>query len=186
MSGPSVDPMTDRREPPSDDAPRAQPQTAADGTTDPDAPGDPADPAAPDESGRSLAPLMGLTYVVAGVAHFLAPKRFAAAIPPSFPRPVALVYVSGVAEILLGIGVSLRRTRRPSAWGIAALLVAVFPANVHLARSDVLDDLVPERFAGVARLAAWIRLPFQGVLIGWALRYARSDEPRAVEAEPSE
>nr|WP_239638706.1 MULTISPECIES: hypothetical protein [Halorubrum] len=119
---------------------------------------------------------MGATYVAAGIAHFLAPKRFAAAIPPSFPKPVALVYLSGVAEVVLGPGVALRRTRRPSAWGIAALLVAVFPANVHLARSDTLNDLVPERFAGVARLAAWVRLPFQAVLIGWALRYARPAE----------
>ncbi|MGM0446981.1 MAG: DoxX family protein [Methanobacteriota archaeon] len=135
-------------------------------------------------SGGSLAPLMGATYVVAGIAHFLAPKRFAEAIPPAFPRPVGLVYLSGIAEIILGIGVAIPRTRRPSAWGIAALLVAVFPANVHLARSDTLNDLVPDRLVGPARLAALVRLPFQGVLIGWALRYARADEaePKASEA----
>ena len=127
------------------------------------------------EPGRSLAPLMGATYVVAGVAHFLVPRRFAEAVPPSFPRPVGLVYLSGVAEILLGIGVAIPRTRRPSAWGIVALLVAVFPANVHLARGNVLNDLVPDRLVGPARLAAWVRLPFQGVLIAWALRYTRSD-----------
>ena len=136
------------------------------------------------ESDRSLAPLMGATYVVAGIAHFLAPKRFAEAIPPAFPRPVGLVYLSGIAEILLGIGVAIPRTRRPSAWGIAALLVAVFPANVHLARSDTLNDLVPDRLVGPTRIAALVRLPFQGVLIGWALRYARADEaaPKASEA----
>ena len=177
MSGPSVEAMTDRRQPPSEDAPTAQP---------PSDPGDSGKTDNSDDSGRSLAPLMGATYVVAGIAHVLAPKRFAAAVPPSFPRPVSLVYLSGIAEILLGIGVSLRRTRRPSAWGIAALLVAVFPANVHLARGDVLDDLVSDRFAGVARLAAWIRLPFQGVLIAWALRYTGSDERREAEPEASE
>lgn len=133
----------------------------------------------PDDAERSLAPLMGATYVAAGISHFLAPKRFAAAVPPSFPRPVALVYISGIAEVVLGAGVALRKTRRPSAWGIVALLIAVFPANVHLARSDTLNDLVPERLAGVARLAAWVRLPFQAVLIGWALRYARSPESEA-------
>ncbi|ELZ41957.1 hypothetical protein C463_11825 [Halorubrum californiense DSM 19288] len=137
------------------------------------------------ESGRSLAPVMGATYVVAGIAHFLIPERFAEAIPPSFPRPVALVYLSGIAEILLGIGVAIPRTRRPSAWGIAALLVAVFPANVHLARSDTLNDLVPDRLVGPARLAALIRLPFQGVLIGWALRYARADDEAASSPEPA-
>ena len=169
--------MADRREPPSEDASTAQP---------PSDPGDPGETSDPGDSERSLAPLMGATYVVAGIAHFLAPKRFAAAIPPSFPRPVALVYLSGVAEILLGVGVSLRRTRRPSAWGIAALLVAVFPANVHLARGDVLDDLVSDRFVGVARLAAWVRLPFQGVLIAWALRYTGSDGQRGADPEASE
>ncbi|QWC18077.1 MauE/DoxX family redox-associated membrane protein [Halorubrum sp. 2020YC2] len=134
-------------------------------------------------SGRSLAPLMGAVYVVAGIAHFLAPKRFAEAVPPAFPRPVGLVYLSGIAEILLGVGVALRRTRRASAWGVVALLVAVFPANVHLARREVLSDLVPDRLVGPARLAALVRLPFQGVLIGWALRYARSDDDPASEAE---
>ena len=134
------------------------------------------------ESGRSLAPVMGAVYVVAGIAHFLAPRRFAEAIPPSFPQPVGLVYLSGIAEIVLGLGVVWRRTRRPSAWGIAVLLVAVFPANVHLAREAVLRDLVPDRLVGPARLAALVRLPFQGVLIGWALRYAGSDEETAREA----
>ena len=177
MSGPSVEAMTDRREPPSEDASTALP---------PSDPGGSEETSETDGSAGSLAPLMGATYVVAGIAHFLAPKRFAAAIPPSFPRPVVLVYLSGVAEILLGIGVSLRRTRRPSAWGIVALLVAVFPANVHLARADVLDDIVPDRFADAARLAAWIRLPFQGVLIAWALRYTGSDERRTADPEANE
>jgi uncharacterized membrane protein len=139
-----------------------------------------------DEAGgsdRALAPLMGAVYVVAGIAHFLVPQRFAEAVPPAFPRPVGLVYLSGIAEILLGIGVAIPRTRRPSAWGIAALLVAVFPANLHLARREVLDDLVPDRLVGPARLAALIRLPFQGVLIGWALRYARSDDAPAADPD---
>lgn len=135
------------------------------------------------ESGPSLAPLMGATYVVAGIAHFLIPERFAEAVPPSFPRPVGLVYLSGIAEIVLGVGVAWRRTRRPSAWGIVALLVAVFPANVHLARSDTLNDLVPDRLLAPARLAALIRLPFQAVLIAWALRYTDSDEEAAATAE---
>ena len=159
------------------DADRPQSDTpAADGATESRGDGS-------DESARSLAPLMGATYVLAGIAHFLIPDRFAEAVPPSFPRPVGLVYLSGIAEILLGIGVAIPRTRRPSAWGIVALLVAVFPANVHLARRETLDDLVPESLVPPARLAALIRLPFQGVLIGWALRYARGDEAESTAAE---
>lgn len=122
---------------------------------------------------RPLRYVMGLVYVVAGIAHFLAPKSFARAVPPSLPRPVGLVYLSGVAELVLGVGVLFDRTRRPSAWGIIALLAAVFPANVHLARSDALDDLVPDGYAGVARVAAWLRLPFQPALMAWAWWYTR-------------
>ena len=116
---------------------------------------------------------MGLLYVVAGVSHFLAPKAFERVVPPQFPRPDALVAISGVAEIGLGIGVLFERTRRPSAWGIVALLIAVFPANVYMATDDVAAELVPEQFAGVARIAAWLRLPLQAVLAAWAWCYTR-------------
>lgn len=122
---------------------------------------------------RPLRYVMGLVYVVAGLAHFLAPKAFARAVPPRLPRPVGLVYLSGVAELVLGVGVMFDRTQRPSAWGIIALLAAVFPANVHLARSDTLDDLVPEEYAGVVRVAAWLRLPFQPALMAWTWWYTR-------------
>jgi len=122
---------------------------------------------------RPLRYVMALFYAGAGVAHFLTPKSFEQAVPPSLPRPRALVYLSGVAEILLGVGVLFERTRRASAWGIVALLAAVFPANVHLARSDVLDRTVPDQYAGLARAVAWLRLPLQPVLMAWAWWYAR-------------
>jgi uncharacterized membrane protein len=122
---------------------------------------------------RPLCYVMGALYVLAGVLHFVAPKTFARAVPPEFPRPVALVYLSGIAEVILGIGVTIRATRRQSAWGLVALLVAVFPANVHLATSDVATDAVPEWAEGVTRLAVWARLPLQAVLVLWAWWYTR-------------
>ena len=109
---------------------------------------------------------MGAVYVVAGVLHFLAPASFERVVPSSLPRPRALVYVSGVAEVALGVGVWFERTRRPSVWGIGALLVAVFPANVYTVTDDV---------TGVARAIAWARLPFQGVLVLWAWWHSRPD-----------
>lgn len=121
---------------------------------------------------RLLRRVMGTNYVLAGAAHFLAPESFARAVPPELPRPRALVYLSGVAEIALGLGVQFGRTRRASAWGIVALLVAVFPANVYMATDDVAADFVPGRLAGVARAAAWARLPFQAVLVLWAWWHA--------------
>ncbi|WP_435075135.1 DoxX family protein [Halorubrum sp. HHNYT27] len=121
---------------------------------------------------RGLSRLMGLTYIVAGVAHFLAPNSFARAVPPELPRPRALVYLSGVAEVLLGVGMQFDRTRRASSWGIVALLVAVFPANVYMATDDVAAEFVPDRLGGVARAAALARLPMQALLVLWAWWHA--------------
>jgi uncharacterized membrane protein len=125
---------------------------------------------------RPLLYAMSAVYVVAGVAHFLAPRQFAKAVPPSLPRPRALVYLSGFAEVVLGVGVLFERTRRESAWGIVALLVAVFPANVHMATSEVATDAVPDWAERPTRLAAWARLPFQAVLVAWAWWYTKSEE----------
>lgn len=122
---------------------------------------------------RPLLYVMGLFYVGAGVMHFVAPKVYTRIVPPAFPRPLGLVYLSGIAEIVLGTGVLLRRTRRRSAWGLIALLLAVFPANVHMATSDMVPDAVPGWAGGIARGALWARLPLQGVLLLWAWWYTR-------------
>ena len=142
-------------------------------------PGDGAGPLA--RRKRTLSRVMGVTYAIAGVSHFLAPDAFARAVPPEFPRPRALVYVSGLAEVALGLGMQFDRTRRASAWGIVALLVAVFPANVYMATDDAAADFVPDRLAGVARVAAWVRLPFQAVLVLWAWWHSLPES--AVESE---
>ncbi|WP_049997683.1 DoxX family protein [Halococcus sediminicola] len=128
---------------------------------------------------RPLRYVMGLLYVGAGVLHFVAPKRYAHVVPPRFPRPVALVYLSGIAEVVLGTGVLLRRTRRRSAWGIVALLIAVFPANVHMATGDVATDAVSDWAEGITRAALWVRLPLQAVLVLWAWWYTRPSERTA-------
>jgi len=123
---------------------------------------------------RPLRYAMGAVYVVAGVLHFLVPASFERVVPPSLPSPRGLVYVSGVAEVGLGVGVLFERTRRLSAWGIVALLVAVFPANVYTVTDDVAGELAPDGMEGVARAVAWARLPFQAVLVAWAWWHARS------------
>ncbi|WP_255151408.1 DoxX family protein [Halorarius halobius] len=120
---------------------------------------------------RPLRYVMGLAYVVAGVLHFLAPRVYERTVPPELPRPRLLVYLSGVAEIVLGVGVLFERTRRPAAAGIVALLVAVFPANVNMAVRDV--DL--EWVEDVPDVALWARLPLQGVLALWAWWHAQTD-----------
>ncbi|WP_053947117.1 DoxX family protein [Halolamina sediminis] len=128
------------------------------------------------DSGRTLRTVMGLLYVVAGVSHFLAPRAFERVVPPQFPRPRALVHLSGIAEVVLGAGVLFERSRRVSAWGIVALLIAVFPANVYTVTDDVAPELVPDRFDDAVRAAAVLRLPFQAVLVAWAWLYTRPEQ----------
>ena len=122
---------------------------------------------------RPLLSVMGAMYVVAGLSHFVAPTVYAQVVPPVFPRPLALVYLSGAAEILLGVGVMVPRTRRLAAWGLVALLLAVFPANVYMATHDVVLEGVPAWASTPSNAATWARLPFQLVLIGWAWWYTR-------------
>jgi len=104
--------------------------------------------------------LMAVLFVTAGINHFLSPKFYLSIMPGYLPWHQELVFISGVAEILGGIGVVFPRTRRLAGWGLVALLIAVFPANIHVALQGL----------GGSALPAWIlwaRLPLQFVLIGW-------------------
>ncbi len=127
---------------------------------------------------RVLLFVMAPLYVLAGVAHFVAPEAFERVVPPVFPRPRELVYASGLAEIAFGLGVLHPETREASAWGLVALLVAVFPANVYMAVDDEAVEGLPERFepSDAALLA---RLPLQAVLVLWAWWYTRPTEDEA-------
>jgi uncharacterized membrane protein len=110
--------------------------------------------------------LLSATFVVAGLLHFRFPRAYAAIMPPALPAPMALVYASGVAELAGGLGVAHPRTSRLAGRWLAATLVAVFPANVHMA-------LRAERFPRVPAWALWARLPLQLPLVAWALRATR-------------
>jgi uncharacterized membrane protein len=112
--------------------------------------------------------LLTLLMVAIGVLHFVAPAGFVSIVPRALPAPLALVYISGAAEIAGGLGLALPRTRRLAAWGLVALYIAVFPANVNMAVNQLPlgDQPLP---TGVL----WARLPLQLVLIYWAWRYTR-------------
>ncbi|KAB1188275.1 MULTISPECIES: hypothetical protein [Haloferax] len=122
---------------------------------------------------RPLCYVMGALYIVAGVMHFVVPDAYVQIVPPAFPRALELVYLSGVAEVALGIGVLLPQTRRIAAWGLVALLIAIFPANVYMATSGVVLTGVPEFVQNPSATARWARLPLQVVLILWAWWYTR-------------
>jgi uncharacterized membrane protein len=103
--------------------------------------------------------------------HFIKPRAYQRIVPPWLPAPAALVYASGVAEAAGGVGLMCRSTRRLAGWWLVATLLAVFPANVHMA-------LNPGDYPGVPRgsLALRARLPLQALFIWWVLASSRSGE----------
>ena len=124
---------------------------------------------------RRLRFVLGGFFIFAGTAHFAMPRVYETMMPPWLPAHAALIAISGLAEIAGGIGVLTTRFRRPAAWGLVALLVAVFPANVHLAldpaaASAFLHATMPAAVADAVaspRLLMILRLPLQILFIVW-------------------
>jgi uncharacterized membrane protein len=112
--------------------------------------------------------LCGPFFMLAGLLHFVKPRAYEAIVPPYLPAPRMLVYASGVAEIAGGAGLMVARVRRPAGWWLVATLVAVFPANVHMAMNPGRFPKVP---GGAAAL--WARLPLQAGFMAWVLRAMR-------------
>ena len=112
--------------------------------------------------------VFGAGFIIAGANHFVMTGFYVSIVPPYLPWPLALVVISGLAEIGLGALLLARRWSALAAWGLIALLVAVFPANLHMALHP---DLYP--WAPVAAL--WLRLPLQAVLIAWAYWHTRPE-----------
>ena len=106
--------------------------------------------------------LLGVLFIAAGINHFWHRDFYVAMMPPYLPQPQALVVLSGLAEIALGALVLCRRWQRLAGWGLVALSVAVFPANVHMA-------LHPALFSQFTQTGLWLRLPLQAVVIAWVV-----------------
>lgn len=111
--------------------------------------------------------LVAILFVSAGVLHFVMPRPFMNIVPAWLPSPAALVMVSGVCEILGGVGVLVPQTRVAAGWGLIALLVAVFPANINM----LLQAHARHASTGW-QLALVARLPLQALLIWWVWRVA--------------
>ncbi len=128
--------------------------------------------------------VLGLGFIAAGIPHLTATDSYLPVMPPWLPWPRELVLLSGAGEILGGLGALWPRERVRSAagWGLVALLVAVFPANLHMALHDV-----PLGGRHLSPAVRWGRLPFQIVFIAWAwwaTRPAKSaDAPRGAGAK---
>jgi uncharacterized membrane protein len=105
--------------------------------------------------------ILGLMFIAAGANHFLRPQLYQAIMPDYLPWHPELVAISGYAEMALGGLVLFPGKRRLARWGLTALLLAIFPANVHMA-------LHPQRYEDIPAWLLWLRLPIQGLLIAWA------------------
>lgn len=110
--------------------------------------------------------LLAALFIASGILHFAKTGFYLRLMPRYLPYPKPLVLISGAAALLLGLLLLFPETSRLAAWGLAAYLVAVFPANLHMA-------LHPEVFPKIPAWLRWARLPLQGILILWALRYTR-------------
>jgi uncharacterized membrane protein len=120
---------------------------------------------------RILLWVMAIAYIFAGYNHLANPAFYLAIMPPDLPNPEWLNVISGLAEIVLGVFLLEPRTRIYAAWGIIALLIAVFPANMYVATQNVGAE-GPGSGAGSAN---YIRLPFQALFLVWAWWYTKPD-----------
>lgn len=114
---------------------------------------------------------LGGFWIVAGIMHFLLPREYEASMPPYIPAHKDMVAISGAAEIAGGLGVLLPPTRDLSGRCLIALLIAVFPANVHMAMNP--EQVKVKGLAKVPRWALFARLAIQPVFAVWAWRATR-------------
>ena len=111
--------------------------------------------------------IMSLFYIMAGTNHFINLDWYVRIVPPILPFKTAIVYISGILEIILGSLLIFPKTRFIAGWGLIILLVAVYPANIYVALTNgEAMDITP--------LIAWGRLPFQFVLIGLAYWHSKA------------
>lgn len=132
---------------------------------------------------RTLSRYALTTVMVAmGVLHFVADDIFVQIVPHALPWPMGLVWISGVFEIALGLLLIPQATRRLAGYGLVALFVAVFPANVYMAMENIQVQGLPSWLTQPSPLALWLRLPFQVVFIVWALSVSKPSRAATTNA----
>lgn len=110
--------------------------------------------------------LLGALFVLAGIGHFSHTEFLMSIVPPYLPWHRELVYLSGIIEIALGILLLIPKFTTWAACGLIALLIAVFPANIHMAAN-------PSQYPDFSPVSLWLRLPMQGAIIAWAYWFTR-------------
>ncbi|XGV95263.1 MAG: DoxX family protein [Leptolyngbya sp. BL-A-14] len=115
--------------------------------------------------------VLAIAIMTVGIIHFAKPAPFVKIMPPQLPYPLELVYISGFLEILGGIGLLIPLVSVAAAWGLIALFIAVFPANINMTLNNIELEGIPHN-----PVLYWVRLPLQAVLIAWAWWYTRNPE----------
>ena len=115
---------------------------------------------------------VAVLFSVAGAVHLIAPAFFLSIVPEWVPWPRIAVALSGVAELAGAAGLLSNRLRTYAAWGLVALLVLVFPANVYMLQQAVANDA-----STWWQMLLWARLPLQPLLIWWVWRVGVRDAP---------
>ncbi len=113
---------------------------------------------------------MSIAYAYVGVRHFIDPDFFLAIMPNYLTFHLEFVYLTGIAEVVLGIMLLSKKTRKTGAIGLIILLILVFPANIHLVQSELSQSLL-----GVTKSQSIYRLPFQGLLISIAYWHSKNN-----------
>ena len=112
--------------------------------------------------------LLCVFFVVAGLNHFINPAFYLKIMPPFLPSHLLLVYLSGFFEMALGGMILISALTHIAAWGLIVLLIAIFPANIHMA-------INPQLYPEINPVLLWLRLPLQAVFIAWAYWFAQPD-----------
>lgn len=115
--------------------------------------------------------ILAVAIIIVGITHFVKPGPYVKIVPPYLPYHLELVYISGFFEILGGIGLLIPLVSRAAAWGLIALFIAVFPANINMAINNIPLEGIPHN-----QVLYWVRLPFQAVLIAWAWWFTKPEQ----------
>jgi len=113
--------------------------------------------------------ILATLFLVAGSVHLIAPQVYLKIVPPYLPAHLPIVYISGVAEILGGLGLLFASTRQGAAWGLVVLLIVILPANIYMATAHMYAPGIMGQ-----SWAQWLRIPLQIPLIYWAWLYTRA------------
>lgn len=119
--------------------------------------------------------IVSILYIVVGYKHFVNTDFFTAIVPPFLIYKKEIVISSGVIEIILGLSLLFKKTRKIGSWGIILLLISVFPANIYLYISEI-----PREELNISKAQALIRIPFQIPLIILAYWHSQTSEKRTL------